>query len=232
MALKEFGTNIWILEGPSVSFFGFPYPTRSVIVKLKGGGSWVWSPTELDEDIAKEVEEKAGPVRHLVAPNKIHHLFLKKWSDRFPDARIAAAPGLQGRKVVENVRIDAVLDDEADPAYADDIDQVVFGGSCFMDEVVFFHKPSKTAIITDLVQRFPEEQVEGFTGQLMKLDGLVGENGSCPREWRLSFMFGKAKAREALARINAWDAKQLVIAHGECATESAADIIKRAFYWV
>lgn len=232
MALKEFGTNLWILEGPPVNFFGFPYPTRSVIIKLKAEGSWVWSPTELDDEIAKEVEEKAGPVKYLVAPNKIHHIFLKKWSDRFPDAKVYAAPGLRGRNVVKDVNIDAVLADGPEDAYSVEIDQVIFGGSCFMDEVVFYHKSSKTAIFADLIQRFNEDQVKGFKGLLMKLDGLVGEDGSTPKDYRLTFMFGKAKARAALARINEWDAEKLIIAHGDCATEFAADIIKRALSWV
>ena len=230
--LKEFDTNIWILEGPPVSFFGFPYPTRSVIVKLENNTSWVWSPTELDDEIAKEIETKVGPVKHLVAPNKIHHLFLKSWSEKFPDAKLHAAPGLKGRKVVNGLDFDAVLTNESHEAYANDIDQVIFAGSSVMDEVVFFHKSSRTAIFTDLIQRFPEDSCKGFKGCLMKMDGLVGEDGSTPREWRLSFLFGKQKARESLSKINEWEAEKLIIAHGDCATEFASDIIKRSLSWV
>jgi len=60
-----------------------------------------------------------------------------------------AAPGLKGRNAVKGVRIDGELTDNADGGYADDIDQVVFVGSYFMDEVVFYHKSSRTAIFTD-----------------------------------------------------------------------------------
>lgn len=34
----------------------------------------------------------------------------------------------------------------------DDIDQAVFRGSIAMDEVVFFHRASRTAIFGDLIQ--------------------------------------------------------------------------------
>ena len=154
--LNEFAKDIFILEGPSVPFFGFPYPTRSVIIRLKSGdGCFVWSPTELSEEAAKEIEEKAGSVLFIIAPNKIHHIFLRPWAERYPEAKVLAAPGLKGRNVVRDVRIDGELGDDADSAYANDIDQVLFGGSFFMDEVIFYHKSSRTAIFTDLIQRFP-----------------------------------------------------------------------------
>jgi hypothetical protein len=32
--LQSIGTDIWLAEDPSVSFLGFPYPTRMAIVRL------------------------------------------------------------------------------------------------------------------------------------------------------------------------------------------------------
>lgn len=231
--LNEFAKDVFILEGPSVPFFGLPYPTRSVIIRLKSGdGCFVWSPTELEDEAAKEIEEKAGRVLFIVAPNKIHHIFLGQWAKRYPDAKVLAAPGLKGRNVVRDVRIDGELGDNADPSYTDDIDQVIFGGSCFMDEVVFYHKSSRTAIFTDLIQRFPVEEAKGFKGYLLKLDGLVGEKGGTPRDYRLTFLFGKKKARAAKEKILAWDTERLIIAHGMCASNGAASIVERALSWV
>lgn len=231
--LNEFAKDIFILEGPSVPFFGFPYPTRSVIIRLNSGaGCFVWSPTELSEEAAIEIEEKAGSVLFIIAPNKIHHIFLRSWAERYPEAKVLAAPGLKGRSVVKDVRIDGELGHGADPAYADDIDQVLFGGSFFMDEVVFYHKSSRTAIFTDLIQRFPAEKARGFKGYLLKLDGLVGEKGSTPRDYRVTFLFGKKKARNAKEKILAWDMERLIIAHGMCASDGAASIVERALSWV
>jgi hypothetical protein len=34
MALEVIGDSIWLVEGDVVDFYGFPYPTRSVIVRL------------------------------------------------------------------------------------------------------------------------------------------------------------------------------------------------------
>ena len=55
-----------------------------------------------------------------------------------------------------------------------------------MEEVVFFHQPSSTCLVGDLIQRHDLADRTGWKGTLMRLDGLVGENGSTPREWQLS----------------------------------------------
>lgn len=49
-------------------------------------------------------------------------------------------------------------------------------------------------------------------------DRLVGDSGSTPREWRASFL-RRGPAREARARVLAWEPERLVIAHGACAKE-------------
>ena len=37
MALQNIGGEIWIADGPTVSFYGFAYPTRMAVVRLKAG---------------------------------------------------------------------------------------------------------------------------------------------------------------------------------------------------
>src|SRR5262249_45838763 len=151
-----------------------------------------------------------GPVSHIVTPNKLHHLFLGAWIERWSGARLYAPPGLARKR--PDLHFDAELTDTPDPAWAADIDQVIFRGSFAMDEVAFFHRPSRTAIVGDLVQRFPEASVSGWKGMVMRLDGLVGERGSTPRDWRASFL-RRGPARRARDEILGWDAERLLIAH-------------------
>jgi hypothetical protein len=226
--IREFGPSLYVAEGPTVSFFGFPYPTRMAIARLEDGGLWVWSPIALRSELERAVEA-IGPVRHIVSPNKLHHLFLKEWKERWPNARLHAPPGLVRRR--PELRFDAELGDEADPAWAADLDQVIFRGSIAMAEVVFFHRPSRAAIFGDLVQRHDPARIRGLSGMLMRLDGLVGESGSTPREWRASF-WRRRPARAARARVLAWEPERLVIAHGECAKENATRILSRALAWL
>ena len=226
--LQEFGQSLYIAEGPTVSFYGFPYPTRMAVVRLSDGSAWVWSPVALSDDLVDSVES-VGPVRFIVSPNKIHHLFLSEWASRFPDARVYAPPGLAARK--PDIRFDAELGDEPEAAWADDIDQVIFRGSLAMEEVVFYHRASHTAIVCDLIQRHPEATMTGWKGWLMRLDSLVGKNGSTPREWRASFL-RRAPARAARDKLLSWKPEGLLIAHGDCAQSGATGIIAKALSWI
>ena len=77
--LVEFATNVWIVEGPVVDYYGFPYPTRMVVIRLSDGTSWIWSPIAFQQEeeegegdpLLQEVQATAGPARHLVSPNAI-----------------------------------------------------------------------------------------------------------------------------------------------------------------
>ena len=73
--LNPVGEELWTVEGPIVSFYSFPYPTRMAIARLANRQLWLWSPIALSSELAEELE-KLGEVRYLVAPNKLHHLFL------------------------------------------------------------------------------------------------------------------------------------------------------------
>ena len=51
--LEQLGPDLWTADGGIVSFFGFDYPTRMVVVRLADGGLWFWSPIELGRQTRK-----------------------------------------------------------------------------------------------------------------------------------------------------------------------------------
>lgn len=211
-----------------MSFFGFPYPTRMAIARLSTGKVWVWSPIALTRELAAAVDA-IGAVGYIVSPNKLHHLFLPEWKQHWPNAQLYAPPGLASKK--KELHFDAELGEQPDSSWVTDIDQAVFRGSLFMEEVVFFHRASRTAIFGDLIQRFPKAEAGGLKGLIMRLDGLVGPQGSTPRDWRLSFL-SRAAARAARRTVLAWKPERLLIAHGECSASGASEIIAGALSWI
>jgi Domain of unknown function (DUF4336) len=223
------GSNIWVREGPVVTFLaGFPYPTRMVIVRLSDGGLFVWSPIALSPPLRRAVDV-LGPVRYLVSPNLLHHLFLGEWKTAYPEARLYAPPGLRRRR--RDLVFDAELGDSPEPAWARDLDQVAVRGSFAMTEIVFFHRPSRTAIFADLIQNFPRDWFKGWRGVVARLDGIVAPTPGPPREWRASFINRRA-ARAALTRILAWPIERVVIAHGDPPAGDGAAFVRGAFRWL
>jgi hypothetical protein len=225
--LREFGPSLWIAEGPTISFFGFAYPTRMAAIRLADGGLFVWSPIALTPDLKREVETLGQP-SCLVAPNKLHHLFLGEWKSAYPNARLYAPPGL--RKKRRDLRFDADLGDAPAPQWAGDLDQVIVRGSP-LSEVVFFHRASRTAIFADLLQNFPPHWFKGWRGVVARLDGIVAPSPGAPREWRASF-YDRRAARSALDRILSWPVERVLIAHGAPASGDGKDFIRRGFAWL
>jgi hypothetical protein len=227
MELRAFGPGLWIADGPVVSFYGFPYPTRMAVIRLSSGGLFVWSPLPLAG--AKEQIDVLGPVAHLVSPNLLHHIWLGEWKRAYPAARLIASPGLPRRR--RDIVFDAVLGDAPDPAWAADIDQVAVHGNMFMTETVFLHKGSRTAIFADLIENFPPDWFKGWRGVLARLDGIVYPHFGAPRELRWGFV-QRQRARAAIRRVLDFAPERVVIAHGTIAESGGTDFVRHAFRWL
>lgn len=152
--IERVDEGIWLAAGRTVSFYGFPYPTRSVIVRLSNRDLWIWSPIELTSDLRQSVDA-VGPVRHLVSPNKLHHLYLQDWKAAYPEARLWGPRSTVRKR--SDLDFHGVLEDSPPDEWLPDIDQAWFRGSFAMDEIVFCHRPSATAIVADLIQTFSPE---------------------------------------------------------------------------
>ena len=226
--LEPIADDVWLADGPHVSFMGFPYPTRMAVVRLPSGALWVWSPVALDEALAAEVGA-LGEVRHLVEPNKLHHLALPAWKERWPEARAYAPPGLAER--FDHLAFDAALTDAPEAGFEGVIDHVIVHGSFVMEEVLFHHRPSRTLFVGDLVQKHDPADFVRWQQWVMKLDGLAGPDGSTPREWRATFL-EREKARAAIRAAIAWDPVRMVIAHGAWVREGGAEALRHSLHWL
>ena len=230
--MEKLAENIWVAEGDIVDFHGFPYPTRSVIVRLASGALWCWSPVALTPALKTAIDRIGRPM-HLVSPNKIHHIYLQDWKAVWPDAALWG-PASTIRKRPD-LTFEAPLENEPPAAWEGAIDQIWFDGSPVMDEIVFLHQPSQTAILADLSENFSEAFVrrywKGWKRWIAKPWGITEGKGQAPLEWRLSFIRRKA-TRAARDRLLAWNPRRVVMAHGEIQRENGLAFLKRSFAWL
>jgi len=227
--LTEFGPNIWIADGPTVTAAaGFHYPTRMAVIRLTSGDLVLWSPTALTDDLRAEVET-LGAVRYLVPPNSLHHTFLGDWQRAYPDATVYAPPGLREKR--KDIRFDADFSDGPIAAWAGEIDHAIMWGNRITTEVVFFHRQSGTAIFTDLIQQFPRGWFKGWRALIARLDLMTAAEPTVPRKFRVAFTDRRA-ARESLRRILAWPTEKVIIAHGPPITDDGQAFLRRAFRWL
>lgn len=228
MVLSPFGPGLWLADGPEIrAAAGFHYPTRMAVIRLADGGLLLWSPVRLTPALL-EALEPLGPVRHLIAPNRLHHMALADWVHFCPGVRLHAAPGLRAKR--DDLHFSSDLGDHSHPDWSGQIDQVIFPNA-IADEVVFFHRDSATVLFTDLLQQMPKGWYRGWRRLVAWLDLMTGSEPQVPRKFRMATR-DKPAARAALASIKAWQPTQVVMAHGTPVTKNTDAFLTRAFSWL
>lgn len=231
--LKPIGENIWIVDGPHIQFYGLPFSTRMTIIRLRSGALFIHSPIALTEALKREVET-LGTVRHLVSPNWIHYAYIASWQKEFGNTLAWASPNVEARahKYKVDIKFDRGLSDQAEAEWADEIDQLIAYGSKAHIEVVFFHKPSKTLVLTDLIENFEKDHFSWLSGKLLWLAGNLDPDGKAPIDMRLSFLGGKSELRSAVKQMLAWMPEKIILAHGRWYESNGVAELRRAFRWV
>jgi hypothetical protein len=230
--LKPLGCNLWFADGGVVSFNGFDYPTRMAIARLANGALWLWSPVE--KTVALEEEIRAlGPIQHIVSPNKLHYLFLAEWQAAFPGAKLWGTAATIAK--CGDLHFSGALVDAAPSDWEGQIDQFYFTNSPFMDELIFFHRASSTAIVADLSQTFSEAFLQchwpWWMRPVARLSKMVEGTGYPPFDYRISFRH-RASARPKMHALIEEHPKRVLVAHGEIVTTGGEAFLRRAFAWL
>jgi hypothetical protein len=80
-------------------------------------------------------------------------------SPTLPTRAIAliVARAAKSRYLREFFLLHADLGDLPEEAWREDLDQLIFRGSRFIQEVVFFHRKTRTLVLADLIENFEPE---------------------------------------------------------------------------
>lgn len=227
--LKPVAPDIWIVDGPWIRFYGIPFPTRMTVVRLSNGDVWVHSPIGISNELEKAVSA-IGPVRYLVAPNWIHYAWVSAWQKHFPDAMNFVSPGVVERAAKKGFQLhfNEELGNEPAIQWSNDIDQRL-AESDFHIEAVFFHRASRTLILTDLIENFEKHKMPWWTRPLLKLGGVRAPNGGMPRDMAAGFKRRPEHLRKLVAEMIAWNPEKVILAHGKWYEKDGVKELKRAF---
>jgi hypothetical protein len=228
--LKPVAANVWIVDGPTIRF-GLPgakmhFPTRMTLIRLRNGGLFIHSPTRLTASLKAEIGNLGMPVC-LIGPNRLHYWWLPLWHEAFPDAEVYLAPRI--REQAGN-RIDfdgASLERENGYLWDEEIATLPVRGS-YMTEIAFFHRASRTLVLTDFIENFEPARVKSvLTRWLTKLGGAQGQ---MPRDMRLTY--DRKALRQAVETMIGWDPEKIIIAHGRWYDKNGAAELQRSFRWL
>jgi len=223
--LRQLAENLWVAERPQ-TFYGLPVGTRMTVVRLAGDRLLLHSPVALDTGLRAELDA-LGRVSFAVAPNRVHHLHAGEVATAYPGTRLWVAPGLERKR--PDLRFEAVLGDDAPAEWRDELAQVFFRGRPYENEVVFFHRASRTLVMCDLAFNFGPRS-PAPTRILMKLLRSYGRFG--PSTLDPLLIRDRRAARESLERILAWDFDRVIVAHGDVLDHGGHDLLRGGYSWL
>jgi hypothetical protein len=219
--------QIWICEYP-VRFGGMDLFARTTIIKLDNGELIVHDPCKIDDDLKSEID-LLGTVRFIVAPGSYHHLFVTDFQAKYPGAETFLCPGLERKR--PDINFDWILGNKPDPRWEGTLEQVLIQGTRYIWEMAFFHKPSKTLLLVDLLENIGDDY-QHEAGLLLqfwwKSVFRMWNNPKAAPEYQMGWG-DKHKVKTGLNKILSWDADSVILAHGEIIEHNVNSILRTAW---
>ncbi|RLN27571.1 uncharacterized protein C2845_PM05G32440 [Panicum miliaceum] len=168
--------SIWLFEQEqALGFSSVSTNIRMTVIRLKSGGLWVHAPIAPTKECIQLLKELDAPVEHIVLPTFAyeHKIFVGPFSRKFPKAQIWVAPRQWSWPINLPLEFFGIFrakplkdEDDATP-WATEIEQkseslnaLMLSGIGPYVEVAFYHKPSKTLLVTDAVIFVPRQPPE------------------------------------------------------------------------
>jgi len=211
--------GIWTSAAP-LRFMGLQVNTRMTVCRLSDGGLVLISPVARTEDLAAAVEG-LGPIRALVAPNLLHHLYLGDWMEAYPSAAPFGPAGLTKKR--PDLAPLHPLDETFDQTYGADLLHIPIAGMPKLNESLFFHRASGTLVVTDFCFYLPASS--GLTGLFASITG-VKTRPRCEPSFRV-LVWNRGAFRDALRPLRTLPIRHLSMCHHEVLTDGASESLHR-----
>ncbi|XP_043704168.1 uncharacterized protein LOC122654239 isoform X2 [Telopea speciosissima] len=164
---------IWLFEQEqALGFSSVSTNIRMTVIKLKSGGLWIHAPIAPTKECIQLVKELGAPVEYIALPTFAyeHKIFVGPFSRKFPRAQIWVAPRQWSwplnlpLEFFGIFRAKTLKDEDSSTPWATEIEQKVFSspevGIGPYVEVAFYHKRSRTLLVTDAVIFVPRQPPE------------------------------------------------------------------------
>ncbi len=198
------------------------------VIALEGGGLILHSPTSVDANLRDEILH-LGPVVAIIAPSWWHDLYLHETLQLFPEAALYGPSTLV--KWSRSLAFTAVLSDSSPSMWNREMAQEhVTGIGLFLDEVVFYHRASRSLIVADLLFNISLSDA-WLTRALARI--VIGPYPGCrfARLYR-PLVFDRPRFRASIERILEWDFDQLIVGHGAVVQTGGKEVFREVFRWL
>lgn len=193
-------------------------PVRSTFVSIENSGILISPGSRNTPDQLNGLKT----VTDLVAPNLFHGAGIKKANAAFPNAKIWGVTG--SREQRSYLPWTDVLSADKWP-YQNELPMVLLKGMPKVNEVVFFHKASKSLIVTDLC--FNMKNASGI-GAWIILNMFGTYNKLGVSRFFKKFTNDKMALEKSLDEVFAFDFDNIIVSHGENVISNAKEKLLHA----
>lgn len=219
MQLSEYVSDqIWLKDYP-IRYAGCRFDARMTVLRLADARLMLHSPCAIDTELKEELTS-LGEVAFIVAPGNYHYFHVASAQVAFPAAETYICPGIE-RKIPE-IRFDWFLGDRPPEVWAASLDQSLVRGTRFIWEVAFYHKPSRTLLLVDLIENIGDQtaNVNCVLKFWWKCIYRMWNRPKPAPEYQMGWK-DKAAAKKSLQRILEWDIERIILAHGDTIEQEA-----------
>lgn len=225
--LEQITQDVYAAQGTLRMPGGITFPVRMTIVR-HAEGLWIHSPIEINDALAAQIDA-LGPVKWLVAPNCLHHLYFQAASARWPEAECVAAPGLSKKR--SDLTFQHQLPREGNNSlWPGWMDSCFMAGAPAANETVFLHRPSGSLIVTDLVFNLPANGHNAASWLMFSMVGVRGRFAQS-RLWRILTKDRGALAA-SVAELLQWDFQRIIPSHGAVLEKDTKVALRNALKWL
>src|ERR1022692_1441440 len=223
--LVPFADGVWLSTAP-VTFLGLRLTTTMVILRLADGTLLLYSPVPLTPE-RREAVESLGPVKHLYAPNLLHHLWIGEWATALPSARVHAPKGLE--KKHRDLRVDRIHGRSPEPAFSAAVDEIPIEGFRLC-ETVLLYRPARTLVVADLVHNVGRP-THRWTAAYARTMGFY-DRVALSRVLRWTAFNDRKAARRSIDGLLGHGFHPLGVSHGEPLGAGGQKAVATAYEWL
>ena len=213
--------GVWALSY-EFSNKGMRISTRMTVIRLADGSLFAHSAVPLTV-AQKQALDALGPLRHIVAPSAMHHMFVPALAKLYPEALLYGTKGVR-HKHPELPEMQPIPVDESAP-WVGQLQCLPVAGIPLLDETLWFHPASGSLIVTDVLQCW-----QGPLSLSVRMYlGLTGghERLTVPRTVRM-LVKDKAAIRACARQVCALPVQHVILLHNSVISDKPVQRLREA----
>jgi hypothetical protein len=203
--VQQLAENLWLLRYP-LRFLGMQIGRNVTVVRVASGAVVIHSTANFTADDQQRIRGLGEP-KWLLEATKFHDSFSRAGRAAFPELAYLVPEEFPHAEKLNAQPLTAPAE------WGDELQVRRIEGMPSVQEHAFFHAPSRTLIVADLVFNFGEDAprwTKFLARHFMRLPNLSGM--SLAFRWMIR---DKTAFLRSIAEIMRWDFDRVIVGHGE-----------------